>query len=134
MFLLRLYILYFELRYVVLTSKHHEGYTMWPSKYSFSWNSVDVGPHKNIVGAIFDILINLKSLILLHYFKTTKLYYAGELATAIRNYTNLKFGLYHSLYEWFNLLYLEDKKNNFTTKYFVDFKTGAELYELVSYF
>ncbi|XKL60007.1 hypothetical protein PGB90_001023 [Kerria lacca] len=91
-------------KYVVLTSKHHEGYTMWPSKYSFSWNSVDVGPHKNIV---------------------------GELATAIRNYTNLKFGLYHSLYEWFNLLYLEDKKNNFTTKYFVDFKTGAELYELV---
>jgi hypothetical protein len=28
--------------YVVLTSKHCEGFTNWPSKFSFSWNSVDV--------------------------------------------------------------------------------------------
>ncbi|XP_065216614.1 alpha-L-fucosidase isoform X1 [Planococcus citri] len=91
-------------KYVVLTSKHHEGYTLWPSKYAFSWNSMDVGPHRDLV---------------------------GELATAVRNSTNLKFGLYHSLYEWFNLLYLNDKSNNFTTSKFVDFKTGPELYELV---
>jgi alpha-L-fucosidase len=39
-------------KYVVLTSKHHEGYTLWPSKYSYSWNSVDVGPHKDLVGNI----------------------------------------------------------------------------------
>ena len=37
-------------RYVVLTSKHHEGYTMWPSKYSFSWNSMEVGPKRDLVG------------------------------------------------------------------------------------
>ena len=37
-------------QYVVLTSKHHEGYTMWPSKYSFSWNSGDVGPNRDLVG------------------------------------------------------------------------------------
>lgn len=29
-------------KYAVLTTKHHEGYTLWPSKFSYSWNSVDV--------------------------------------------------------------------------------------------
>jgi hypothetical protein len=28
------------------------------------------------------------------------------------------FGLYHSLYEWFHPLYLEDKQNGFTTQRF----------------
>lgn len=37
-------------RYVVLTSKHHEGYTLWPSTYSFSWNAKDVGPRQDLVG------------------------------------------------------------------------------------
>ena len=32
-------------RYAVLTSKHHEGFTLWPSPHSFSWNSVDVSVH-----------------------------------------------------------------------------------------
>ncbi|CAD1475454.1 unnamed protein product, partial [Heterotrigona itama] len=91
-------------KYIVLTSKHHEGYTLWPSKYSFSWNSVDVGPQKDLI---------------------------GELATAIRRSTNLKFGLYHSLYEWYNPLYLSDKDNNFTTQIFVKQKIIPELHELV---
>ncbi|MFH4984540.1 hypothetical protein AB6A40_011249 [Gnathostoma spinigerum] len=39
-------------RYFVFTSKHHEGFTMWPSKTSFNWNSVDIGPHRDIVGMI----------------------------------------------------------------------------------
>ena len=34
----------------MFVSKHHEGYTNWPSKYSFNWNSVDVGPNRDIVG------------------------------------------------------------------------------------
>jgi len=37
-------------RYVVLTSKHHEGFTNWPSHVSFNWNSVDVGPKRDLVG------------------------------------------------------------------------------------
>ena len=37
-------------RYVVLTSKHHEGFTNWPSKVSWNWNSVDVGPKRDLVG------------------------------------------------------------------------------------
>lgn len=40
-------------KYVVLTSKHHDGYALWPSKYSFSWNSVDVGPHRDLVGELY---------------------------------------------------------------------------------
>ncbi|CAL8136122.1 unnamed protein product [Orchesella dallaii] len=92
-------------RYIVLTSKHHEGYTLWPSRYSFSWNAQDVGPHRNVL---------------------------GDLAKAIRNQTDLKFGLYHSLYEWFNPLWVHDTQNNLTTDEFVRFKTLPELYELVN--
>lgn len=44
-------------KYVVLISKHYEGYTRWPSKYRFSCNSVDVGPHKDLVG-VSDNTIN----------------------------------------------------------------------------
>ncbi|KAK9498474.1 hypothetical protein O3M35_003107 [Rhynocoris fuscipes] len=91
-------------KYVVLTSKHHEGYTMWPSNYSFSWNSMDVGPHRDIV---------------------------GELRDAIASKKGLRFGLYHSLYEWFNPLYISDKKNNFSTQNFVNNKILPEMKELV---
>ena len=37
-------------RYVVLTSKHHEGFTNWPSNVSFNWNSMDVGPKRDLIG------------------------------------------------------------------------------------
>lgn len=94
-------------KYVVLTSKHHEGFALWPTKYSFSWNAKDVGSNKDLI---------------------------GELAEAVRNKTDIKFGLYHSLYEWFNPLYLEDKKNNFNTTDFITKKTIPELYELINYY
>ena len=41
-----------DFRYIVFVTKHHEGYTNWPSKYSFSWNSMDVGPNRDIVGKL----------------------------------------------------------------------------------
>ncbi|KAL3853072.1 hypothetical protein ACJMK2_016652 [Sinanodonta woodiana] len=92
-------------RYIVFVSKHHEGYTNWPSKYSFNWNSMDVGPKRDIV---------------------------GELAQSIRSKTSLHFGLYHSMFEWFHPLYLNDKSNNFSTQDFVNDKTLPELYEIVN--
>lgn len=92
-------------KYVVLTSKHHEGYTLWPSSVAFSWNSMDVGPKRDLV---------------------------GDLAASIRKkYKDIRFGLYHSLFEWYNPLYLMDKANNFSSNYFVVTKTMPELFEIV---
>lgn len=58
----------------------------------------------------------------------------GDLAKAIRSkQPHIHFGLYHSLYEWFNPLYLTDKNNSFNSNYFVEAKTMPELIELVMY-
>ncbi|CAF0903823.1 unnamed protein product [Adineta ricciae] len=91
-------------KYIVFTSKHHEGYTMWPSTFSFNWNSMHVGPKRDLL---------------------------GDLASAIRNRTNLVFGLYYSLFEWFNPLYLRDKSTNFTSQDYAKTKTMPELKEIV---
>jgi alpha-L-fucosidase len=80
---------------------------MWPSTHSFNWNSMAVGPKRNLLG--------LKDFCIRFFFYVVLL---GELATAIRNRTSLVFGLYYSLFEWFNPVYLQDKANNFTTQYF----------------
>ena len=40
----------YAFRYVVLTSKHHEGFTNWPSSVSWNWNAMDVGPKRDLVG------------------------------------------------------------------------------------
>lgn len=77
-------------RYLVFTSKHHEGFCNWPSKYSFGWNAVDVGPKRNVL---------------------------QELKTALhKGQPDFHFGLYYSLFEFFNPIYLSDKSNNFTTR------------------
>ncbi|CAI4224976.1 unnamed protein product [Auanema sp. JU1783] len=73
-------------KYFVLTSKHHEGFTMWPSTSSYIWNAVDSGPKQNIVEKL------------------------SESMTA----QNITFGLYYSLFEWFHPLYLNDGKKNLT--------------------
>jgi len=49
---------------------------------------------------------------------TTALF-VGDLAKAVRNQSDLRFGLYHSLYEWFHPLFVKDKANNFETTKFV---------------
>ncbi|XP_046874716.1 tissue alpha-L-fucosidase-like [Hypomesus transpacificus] len=90
-------------KYVVLTAKHHEGFTNWQSPYSWNWNSVDTGPHRDLV---------------------------GDLGEAVRN-RSLHYGLYNSLFEWFNPLYLADKANGFKTQDFVFHKLLPELYNMV---
>ena len=46
-------------------------------------------------------------------------YVLDELATAIRNSTDIHFGLYYSLFEWFHPLYLQDQANKFQTHTYV---------------
>ncbi|MDR1682319.1 MAG: alpha-L-fucosidase [Candidatus Symbiothrix sp.] len=67
-------------KYVVLTSKHHEGFALWQSAQSVNWNSVDVGPHRDI---------------------------CGELTDAVRK-QGLHMGFYFSLYEWEHPLYKQN--------------------------
>ncbi|NQU54319.1 MAG: alpha-L-fucosidase [Bacteroidetes bacterium] len=69
-------------KYVVLTSKHHDGYCLWPSAESNKswgrpWNSTNTGPMRDLL---------------------------GELTNSVRK-ENLKMGIYYSLYEWYNPLY-----------------------------
>ncbi len=73
-------------KYIVPTSKHHDGFCLWPSAeaskaYGRPWNAVEVGPKRDVL---------------------------GELAVAARN-EGLIFGIYYSLYEWYNPLWLSNK-------------------------
>jgi alpha-L-fucosidase len=63
-------------KYMFITSKHHDGFCLWPSKYT-DRNAMKMGPHKDILGEYF----------------------------AAARKEGLKVGLYYSLYEWFNPLY-----------------------------
>ena len=46
-------------KYVALTSKHHEGFTLWPNAqanktWSRPWNAVDIGPKRDILLDLMD--------------------------------------------------------------------------------
>jgi alpha-L-fucosidase len=73
-------------KYVALTSKHHEGFALWPSKEASAtwgrpWNAVETGPKRDLL---------------------------GDLGDAVRR-KGLRMGVYYSLYEWYNPLWLSDK-------------------------
>jgi alpha-L-fucosidase len=67
-------------RYVVLTSKHHDGFALFPSQYSPRWNSMVLGPHRDL---------------------------AGDLTAAVKS-AGLHMGFYFSLLEWGNPLYAKE--------------------------
>ncbi len=61
-------------KYVVLVTKHHDGFCLWDSQYQPEWNGVTSGPHRNIV---------------------------EDLNKAVRQ-QGLRMGFYYSLPEWTN--------------------------------
>ena len=93
-------------RYIVLTTKHHEGFALWPSKeasrdYGRPWNSMETGPHRDLV---------------------------GEYAQALRQ-ANLKVGCYFSLREWGNPLYQPETMEVFVDRHFI-----PQLKDLVNHY
>ncbi len=92
-------------KYVVLTSKHHDGYCLWPSEHANRswgrpWHSVDIGPERDLL---------------------------GDLTTAVRD-KGLKMGFYYSLYEWFNPLWLADRDLYVEKHMFPQFKDVVTRY------
>jgi len=88
-------------RYVVLTSKHHEGFAMWPSKQSWNWNAGDIGPRRDLLG---DLTRSVKA-------------------------KGLKMGYYYSLYEWYNPLYTTDLDRYIDERMLPQMKDLVETYE-----
>jgi alpha-L-fucosidase len=86
-------------KYVALTSKHHEGFALWPSKEASAtwgrpWNAVEIGPKRDVL---------------------------GDLSDAVRR-KGLHMGVYYSLYEWYNPLWLYDKPRYVREHMFPQFK------------
>lgn len=81
-------------KYVVLTSKHHDGYCLWPTenKHKKNWNSGEIGPRRDLV---------------------------GDLAKSVRN-AGLKMGLYYSIPDWESVPRKIDGSEYFIRQEFVD--------------
>jgi alpha-L-fucosidase len=69
-------------RYAFLTSNFHDGYCLWPSPYAPGWNSMEVGPKRDVM---------------------------GEFSSAMRE-AGLRAGFYYSLGEFNHPLYLAARK------------------------
>lgn len=69
-------------RYAFLTSNFHDGYCLWPSPHSAGWNSMDVGPKRDLL---------------------------GDFCAAMRG-AGLRAGFYYSLGEFNHPLYIEGKE------------------------
>ena len=94
------------IKYVVPTSKHHEGFALWPSAeasktWGRPWNATEIGPKRDLL---------------------------SELAAAMRAH-GLKFGFYYSLYEWYNPLWKTDKPSYVSEHMFPQFKDVVTRYQ-----
>jgi alpha-L-fucosidase len=78
-------------KYVVLTSKHHEGYTLWPSKLAWNWNAFETGPHRDLL---------------------------GDLTKAVKE-KGIKMGYYYSLLEWYNPLYKKETITQYVDQHMI---------------
>lgn len=90
-------------RYAFLTSNFHDGYCLWPSPFSPGWNSMDVGPKRDLL---------------------------GEFSKAVRS-AGLRAGFYYSLGEFNHPLYLKAKKPRGDLKPFVREHMQPQLREAV---
>jgi alpha-L-fucosidase len=89
-------------KYVALTSKHHEGFTLWKNEqanraWGRPWNAVDIGPRRDL---------------------------ALELMEAGRQ-KGLHMGIYYSLYEWYNPIWLSDKARYVTEHMWPQFQDAV---------
>lgn len=93
-------------KYVVLTSKHHEGFPLWPSReasrtWGRPWNAAEIGPKRDLL---------------------------GDLSEAVRR-KGLRMGYYYSLYEWYNPLWLYNKPRYVQEHMFPQFKDLVTRYK-----
>ena len=80
-------------KYVVLTSKHHDGYCLWPTKniHKKSWNSGDIGPQRDLL---------------------------GDLTKSVKK-SGLKMGIYYSIPDWESIPRKIDKSEYYVREEFI---------------
>jgi len=110
-------------KYVAFCAKYHDGYCLWANTqnralkgktfkldkkyadvrdlYANGWNSVDTGPKRDLT---------------------------AEMAAAVKK-VGIRMGVYYSLYEWWNPLWLTDRKKYVEEYYFPQFKELVTKYK-----
>lgn len=83
-------------KYVVTSANYHDGFAMYPTKYSVSkygndWNAFVHGPKRDVLGEL------------------------NEAGTA----KGLKMGIYYSIYEWWHPLYLKGEIEKYALEHFL---------------
>ncbi|NQT88758.1 alpha-L-fucosidase [bacterium] len=93
-------------KYVVFTANYHDGYCLWPSPYAKAvgekkWHAGDIGPKRDVLGDMF----------------------------AAGRKRGLRMGIYYSLYEWYDPLWLKDRAKFVTDHFHPQFKDVIAKYK-----